>query len=78
MQVTCRFSQLKLNVIISIAHNTLREDYNGVQEDVQSTYFCKILFLLTDVAVGAPFEDNGAVYVYHGSRDGINPAYKQV
>lgn len=30
-----------------------------------------------DVAVGAPFEGNGAVYVYHGSRSGINPTYKQ-
>ena len=33
---------------------------------------------MTDVAIGAPFEDNGAVYVYHGSADGINPTYKQV
>jgi len=32
---------------------------------------------LTDIAIGAPFEDNGAVYVYHGSKEGINPAYKQ-
>ncbi|XP_078376333.1 integrin alpha-4-like isoform X2 [Oculina patagonica] len=30
-----------------------------------------------DVAIGAPFEENGAVYVYHGSKDGINPTYKQ-
>jgi len=30
-----------------------------------------------DIAIGAPFEDNGAVYVYHGSKEGINPAYKQ-
>lgn len=30
-----------------------------------------------DVAIGAPFEDNGAVYIYHGAKDGINPAYKQ-
>ena len=40
--------------------------------------FYKIVFTLTDVAIGAPFEDNGAVYVYHGSADGINPTYKQV
>jgi len=33
---------------------------------------------LTDIAIGAPFEDNGAVYVYHGSKEGINLAYKQV
>ena len=38
----------------------------------------KILLTLTDVAIGAPFEENGAVYVYHGSKDGINRNYKQV
>ena len=61
-----------------IGNNNLEKDYNDVWEDVQSIYFCKILFWLTDVAIGAPFEDNGAVYVYHGSNDGINPTYKQV
>ncbi|KAJ7390000.1 integrin [Desmophyllum pertusum] len=30
-----------------------------------------------DVAIGAPFEGDGVVYVYHGSENGINPSYKQ-
>lgn len=30
-----------------------------------------------DVAISAPFEDNGAVYIYHGSSNGINLTYKQ-
>lgn len=30
--------------------------------------FC---FLNTDIAVAAPFEDNGAVYIYHGSVNGL-------
>ena len=56
----------------------LPQDYNEAQKDVQVLYLWKILFCLTDVAIGAPFEDNGAVYIYHGAKDGINPAYKQV
>ncbi|CAI5791013.1 integrin alpha-M-like isoform X1 [Podarcis lilfordi] len=33
----------------------------------------------TDVAIGAPMEDEnrGAVYIFHGSRRSINPAYSQ-
>lgn len=34
-----------------------------------------------DIAVGAPFEGedgSGAVYIYRGSYNGINPNYKQV
>lgn len=34
-----------------------------------------------DIAVGAPFEGedgSGAVYLYRGSYNGINPNYKQV
>ena len=40
-----------------------------------------LIFRLTDVAIGAPFEGedgSGTVYIYHGSHGGINPNYKQV
>ncbi|XP_078618178.1 uncharacterized protein LOC144885881 isoform X3 [Branchiostoma floridae x Branchiostoma japonicum] len=32
-----------------------------------------------DVAIGAPFEDDkkGAVYIYHGTKDGLNSTYSQ-
>ena len=34
---------------------------------------------LTDVAIGAPMEDgSGAVYIYHGSKNGIELPYNQV
>jgi hypothetical protein len=29
------------------------------------------LFLVSDVAVGAPYEGNGVVYIYHGDETGI-------
>jgi hypothetical protein len=29
------------------------------------------LFFVSDVAVGAPYEGNGAVYIYHGDKSGI-------
>lgn len=33
----------------------------------------------TDFAVGAPYEDGrGAVYIYHGSRNGVREKYSQV
>lgn len=31
-----------------------------------------------DLAVGAPYEGNGAIYIYLGSKDGIVPTYSQV
>ena len=34
--------------------------------------------MLSDFAVGAPYEGNGAVYIYHGSADGVIPIYAQV
>ena len=32
---------------------------------------------LTDLLVGAPYEGSGAVYVFHGSLDGIGSQYSQ-
>ena len=42
-----------------------------------SSYY---LFDILDVAIGAPFEDegSGAVYIYHGSVLGIKTQYVQV
>lgn len=38
----------------------------------------KAFLLSTDVAVGAPFlPDGGAVFIYMGSRDGLEVAYRQ-
>jgi hypothetical protein len=36
------------------------------------------VFVLTDFAVGAPYEGRGAVYIFHGSADGVKEAYSQV
>lgn len=38
------------------------------------------LHCFTDVAIGAPKEDNyiGAVYIYHGDANGIIPQYSMV
>lgn len=37
-------------------------------------------FFSTDVAIGAPQEDNlkGVIYIYNGREDGITPTYSQV
>jgi hypothetical protein len=42
--------------------------------------FDVIFVPLTDLAVGAPYDNfqRGAVYIYHGSADGIVPKYVQV
>jgi hypothetical protein len=29
------------------------------------------IFFVSDIAVGAPYEGNGAVYIYHGHKTGI-------
>jgi len=39
------------------------------------TLFCLCLYI--DLAVGAPYEDKGAVYVFHGSARGILPEFSQ-
>lgn len=35
-------------------------------------------FLSTDIAIGAPYDGFGKVYIYHGSRNGINTKPAQV
>lgn len=34
--------------------------------------------LSTDIAVGAPYDDKGKVFIYHGSANGINTKPTQV
>jgi hypothetical protein len=31
-----------------------------------------LLFVVSDIAVGAPYEGAGAVYIYHGDKSGIH------
>ena len=33
---------------------------------------------ISDFAVGAPYEGQGAVYIYHGSKDGVKTPFSQV
>jgi hypothetical protein len=33
---------------------------------------------VSDIAVGAPYEQNGVVYIYHGSADGIKHKSAQI
>jgi hypothetical protein len=44
------------------------------------SYFFRIISIVAflDLAVGAPYEGNGAVYIFNGGKDGINPEYSQV
>lgn len=35
-------------------------------------------FFSTDIAVGAPYDGFGKVYIYHGSKNGINTEPAQV
>lgn len=35
------------------------------------TYFPAFVFYISDLIVGAPFEGNGAIYIYHGSSNGL-------
>jgi hypothetical protein len=36
------------------------------------------LFSFADIAVGAPYEGNGTVYIYHGSVDGVKHEPTQI
>jgi len=36
------------------------------------------MVLLTDIAVGAPYDGKGKVFIYHGSANGINTKPTQV
>jgi hypothetical protein len=36
------------------------------------------LFSFADIAVGAPYEGSGVVYIYHGSVDGVKHEPKQI
>lgn len=44
----------------------------------RNTIYGKRTFVFSDFAVGAPYDDNGAVYIYHGTIDGIIGDYSQV
>lgn len=39
---------------------------------------CSNVMLSTDIAVGAPYDDMGKVFIYHGSANGINTKPTQV
>ena len=37
-----------------------------------------MIVIFTDIAVGAPYEGKGAVYIFHGSKDGVKEPFSQV
>lgn len=46
---------------------------------IKNLFFCH-LNSCTDVAIGAPQEDDlrGAIYIYNGRADGVSPTFSQV
>ncbi len=41
-------------------------------------FFIVFVFLFKDIAVAAPYEDNGVVYIFHGSKTGLSSIPDQV
>lgn len=47
-----------------------------LHKEYELSRYCNLL--LTDIAVGAPYDGSGKVYIYHGSKNGINTKPAQV
>lgn len=58
----------------------MRESWLFFQVIIPRAFLTAAVSLPSDVAIGAPMEDDfsGAVYIYHGDADGIVPQYSMV